>query len=163
MNKREEKLVLENALLKEKVIHLQDQLATYRHDSLTGFKMRTDFENRFREYFLDNHEFYLTLVDINGLHNINHTKGYLEGDSIIKKVASYLIDNVDGCLFRIGGDEFAILSINIPECEESESFVHATVYSKEYISSREMFKGADERLKDIKEAFYHRTGNERRT
>lgn len=163
VTKKDSKLALENALLKEKIQHLKDQLATYRYDNLTGFKLRKDFNDKFFDYFSQNHKFHLTIIDINGLHRVNKNMSYLDGDNLIRKVANYLVENCDGCLFRIGGDEFAILSINPPICEENPNFVYGTECSTKFNSSREMFNAVDKALKLKKESYYLESGNERRT
>jgi len=161
MTKTEEILRLEVAVLTEKILHMEDQLNTYRYDALTGLKLRKDFNDRFNQYFNEN-AFYLTIVDINGLHNMNRDLGYLAGDDLIKRVSRYLIDKCEGCIFRIGGDEFAILSIHKPECDENNDFVYNTVHNKDYKTTREMFTECDKGLKPQKDAFYEITGLERR-
>ncbi|MGN0595745.1 MAG: GGDEF domain-containing protein [Ruminiclostridium sp.] len=46
-------------------------------------------------------------VDVNGLHELNNTKGHDAGDEMLKAVANELHDNFeDSDLYRIGGDEF---------------------------------------------------------
>jgi len=157
-----EELALENKLLKEKIKHLEAELNSYRYDFLTGFKLSKDFNDLFNKYKLNNRNFYLTLVDINGLHFVNEQQGYLAGNSLIKRVARYLVDNFDGCIFRIGGDEFAILSANKPTVPATDDFVYASTYSKDFKNTREMFKGTDKLIKKAKNELYIKTGKERR-
>ena len=51
---------------------------------------------------------------------INDTKGHLAGDEVLKKVAKILLDifpEPKYRVFRIGGDEFSVLSDNVSENE----------------------------------------------
>ena len=73
-----------------------------------------------------------------------------------------MTDNFDGCIFRIGGDEFAILSVDRPKVKETDDFVYASVYSRDFNTTQEMFKGANKLIKKAKNEFYLRTNKERR-
>lgn len=167
MTETKDILAIENALLKKKILKLEGEVNKYRYDALTGLRLRKDFDESlgdcFSKFRLEEENFYLSIIDVNGLHHINKTEGYLAGDTMIQKVATNIIDNCpEGQLFRIGGDEFAILSHSKPDCINDNDFVFATVVSKEYKTPREMFQGVDKKLKVVKEKFYIRTGKDRR-
>lgn len=90
-------------------------------DMMTACGNRAAFENRLRssiESRKRNERVCLAIVDVNGLKYINDTRGHLDGDAIIKGTASCLQKAFAGMgeVFRIGGDEFAVLLRN---CEES--------------------------------------------
>ncbi|MFY9488168.1 MAG: diguanylate cyclase [Solirubrobacterales bacterium] len=53
----------------------------------------------------------LILVDIHDFKNVNTRLGHLGGDELLRRVATALRDAVgdDGAVYRIGGDEFAVL------------------------------------------------------
>lgn len=52
-------------------------------------------------------------IDVNGLHDINNKYGHKMGDQLLKKVASTLLDEfLFNEVYRIGGDEFVVISEN---------------------------------------------------
>jgi len=79
---------------------------------------RIDFEEQFKKFYLDfntsKKDFTFGLLDINNLHALNRDHGYEAGDNLIKLVSEELKKvYTDSLLYRIGGDEFAILCRNI--------------------------------------------------
>ena len=88
--------------------HISELKYIGTHDSLTGVYNRTSFVQELER--LDNQNsknFGLVLTDINGLKLINDTFGHKQGDLLLITVAN-LLKNI-GEVYRIGGDEFAIL------------------------------------------------------
>jgi GGDEF domain-containing protein len=134
----------------------------YRHDSLTGLKIRRDFEIKFTEFFTSGEDFFLTLVDVNGLHALNRDENYAAGDRLIKYVAAKFIDVSEGMVYRIGGDEFASISFHAPIPCFDKTFTSTSVWSKDFNSSAEMFNGADSQVIELKEKFYCDNKIERR-
>ena len=56
-------------------------------------------------------------MDINGLRNINATKGYHSGDRVLIRIAA-LIKSVFGVnSFRVGSDEFVSLALNMDKAD----------------------------------------------
>jgi diguanylate cyclase (GGDEF)-like protein/PAS domain S-box-containing protein len=95
------------------------------HDSLTGVYNRSYFDSEF--ICLQSGMLMpvsIIVIDIDGLKQINDTKGHDAGDFLIKNVARVLKEAVrgDDLLARIGGDEFSIL---LPETDEHGA--HAVV------------------------------------
>ena len=76
-------------------------------DALTGLQNR----NRY-EYFCNGLEqgtdgLICIYIDVNGLHDLNNSKGHLAGDTMLKFVASTLMNEFGPeNTYRIGGDEF---------------------------------------------------------
>ena len=153
----------ENLQLKLKLERAEELLNLYRHDSMTGLKMRRDFEARFTEFFESGIEFYLTIVDVNGLHNLNRDEDMDAGDRLIKSVASKFMNLSNGIVYRIGGDEFAGLSLEEPSCPSDDpTFVCAWVSNKTFKSERSMFKSCDRKLIQGKEDYYKSSNHNRR-
>jgi diguanylate cyclase (GGDEF)-like protein len=95
---------------------LEDKIDYYRYDDLTTLMLRKDHNTILKAALrnLSNNDipFVYANLDINGLHEINRSPdhGYVVGDSYIKSVADDLITRFPNCdIFRIGGDEFAII------------------------------------------------------
>ncbi len=82
-----------------------------RHDSVTGLLNRNAFE-----MFIDSNdmlkEYTLIIADIDGLKFINDAFGHIRGDDAIKFVGHQLDAEFrrNSTIYRIGGDEFAIIS-----------------------------------------------------
>jgi diguanylate cyclase (GGDEF)-like protein len=84
-----------------------------RTDGLTGLGNRIAFDQTMAdlETSLDK-EVGLFLIDVNGLKELNDTRGHEAGDALLRTVASRLqncLKELPGSLYRIGGDEFTIL------------------------------------------------------
>jgi len=147
----------------EKEIHEKDStIRKYKYDYLTNFMGRADFQERLSEFWYEyetfNHHFILAIIDINGLHDINRTKGYDAGDEMIIDV-SLSIKSLfeDSNLFRIGGDEFAILKRGsyIDSFDERLQKIpnvtaKATLSIMKFSSGSSMFKYLDEIVTDLK-------------
>jgi len=104
----------------------------------------------------------IILFDVDNFKIINDTKGHLEGDTVLKHVAKNLLEIFHDSrykVFRIGGDEFSVLSEGVYEEEiverlialkklfESEGDIRLSKgYSIFKDNSEEAFKCADEML-----------------
>lgn len=82
------------------------------HDVLTGLRNRRAFEERLKEKEEKQEPIYYVVADINNLKIINDIYGHLEGDEAIQENARFLKSYENGIFraYRIGGDEFALLS-----------------------------------------------------
>lgn len=84
-------------------------------DSLTGVKNKhayVDLESQINERIRSGEEdsFAVVICDVNGLKKVNDTRGHKAGDMVIKKACSVICEIFgDGEVFRIGGDEFAVV------------------------------------------------------
>ncbi len=85
-------------------------------DSMTGVRNKhaySEYENHL-DYRLHSgelgNEIAVLVCDVNGLKHVNDTKGHAAGDQLIKDAAALLCEHfVHGAVFRIGGDEFAVI------------------------------------------------------
>lgn len=101
-------------------------------DGLTGLSNRTAFE-KFEEK-LDNDiqngkaKFSLIIIDLNFLKKMNDTYGHDKGDIALKILADDIRAMFTGCkCFRIGGDEFAVISYG--KNVDTLSFLFTTIGS----------------------------------
>lgn len=114
-------------LLENEVTTLSD--ISYK-DQLTGLENRRSYELKIESIKNSNVESNITFfaLDINGLKATNDTYGHAVGDELIKESGN-LIQSVFssiGNVYRIGGDEFAVLIIGQVNVEELEkTFVNA--------------------------------------
>ena len=89
-------------------------------DILTEVYNRTYFEEKARKIFKQEHlPIGVIMGDTNGLKIVNDTLGHEEGDELLKLTTKVLKDacNENELIFRIGGDEFAIIIPNVKEHE----------------------------------------------
>ncbi|WP_158282298.1 sensor domain-containing diguanylate cyclase [Salipaludibacillus keqinensis] len=91
------------------------------HDELTGLSNRYAFRDRV-SYLnnLSDSSVGLLVCDMNNLKNINDTHGHVAGDQSIQHTAEYLITQLNEenqHVYRIGGDEFVIITTDISETD----------------------------------------------
>lgn len=86
-------------------------------DSLTGLYNRRKFLEMI-DYIYGNEvdSYYLFLIDLDDLRDLNNIYGHIKGDKYLKKLGEILNRYSEGVFFRIGGDEFA----GLVNGEESE-------------------------------------------
>lgn len=111
-------------------------------DDLTGIYNRTAYSRHADEIEkLDTTKGYaIVLFDVDDFKEINDTKGHLEGDSVLKHVAKTLVSVFSShkyTVYRIGGDEFAVIAESITEKQLIASMIKL---------SRVMEKNGDVRL-----------------
>jgi len=93
---------------------LQEEVDKYKYDDLTGLELRKDHNEKLKHMFKMftkyNDNFSYALLDIDGLHDVNRNEDYQMGDVYIKTVVSDLKTHFPNFnIYRIGGDEFAII------------------------------------------------------
>jgi diguanylate cyclase (GGDEF)-like protein len=99
----------------EEVARLHDAHALAERDALTGLYHRHRFEEDLQRAFAqaqrNNHNLTLLYFDLDDLKDINDIHGHAVGDKILKGIAQTLTLQArrNESLYRIGGDEFAIL------------------------------------------------------
>ena len=81
------------------------------HDSLTKLLNRTAFDMKISTISADNLS--VIFFDINNLKKTNDTYGHEFGNKLITATASKLAELFPECVYRIGGDEFIVLTEGI--------------------------------------------------
>lgn len=81
-------------------------------DTLTGLKNKNSYTVDLHNIEMGNQERYgVITIDLNGLKEINDTRGHQAGDLYIQRAAKILREALEGTgciIYRIGGDEFAV-------------------------------------------------------
>ncbi len=111
-------------------------------DSLTGLYNRFHYEAAASQLFQKNARscspFSLMLLDLNRFKNVNDTHGHATGDSVLVVFAKVLQESVRDTdqVFRIGGDEFAILLNDSDEhvIGAVEKRIHPRVSESEFMA-----------------------------
>jgi len=88
------------------------------YDPLTGINSRTKFEEDKKQIWSNlkiKDTMVISIIDVNDLKVVNDTYGHIMGDSLIKIVANEIktIFSSHSNCYRIGGDEFCIISTGI--------------------------------------------------
>lgn len=92
-------------------------------DNATGVRNKNSFEKQMsaleKKYQNKQLSIGFVICDLNGLKLINDNYGHAEGDKLIKAAAKVLLENLQNAynVYRIGGDEFAVIYI-FPNDEE---------------------------------------------
>ena len=91
-----------------------------RTDALTGLYNRYQFDNMVRELVTCEHvPLGVLLFDLNDLKIQNDHHGHAAGDGLLKTTAT-ILKNHSQNVYRIGGDEFAIIESHL-SCDEMEA------------------------------------------
>ena len=148
-------------------------------DLLTGAKNRNCFERKRGQYIERCRESVICVfVDVNGLHELNDTKGHEAGDIMLKTVAGIVMDYFpQKDTYRIGGDEFVCISMDagrdavrsriaeiirrVGEAGYSVS-VGAALQVKEEAEMDSLVKEAELYMYKEKRKYYETSGNDRR-
>ena len=147
-------------------------------DMLTGLCNRNSFERNLKEYSAQGGELCCIYADVDGLHDMNNTKGHEAGDKMLQFVGNALqIVFGEKNTFRIGGDEFvALVSIeNEDIIQQKISHVENTVKENGYHISvgysvgscskteiNELINRAEKQMYDAKALYYRQKGIDRR-
>lgn len=83
-------------------------------DQLTGLHNRNSYEWHFNDYPLRCREgLGCVYIDVNGLHELNDTKGHKAGDIMLQTIAGFVRDLFGKRdTYRIGGDEFLAYTVD---------------------------------------------------
>lgn len=97
-------------------------------DALTGVYNRNAYNMHISEFkrLEINHTMGIILFDVDNFKCINDSKGHLAGDDVLIYVANSLkrvFPNPKNNVYRIGGDEFAVISRNTNETEIIDSLI----------------------------------------
>ena len=104
----------------------EDLIRTAFTDQLTGLGNRGGFARSLEELWEQDAPVTMAFIDIDNLKHCNDVFGHDEGNRYILQVSLYLklYMKVDEAAFRIGGDEFAILSTIATEDDLAERLKH---------------------------------------
>lgn len=144
-------------------------------DLNTQIPNRNAYENHMNEYPLRcSNTLSCVYVDVNGLHELNNTKGHNAGDVMLKTVAQEMVRQFGiKDSYRIGGDEFVAFVVDEPPraVRERMSQLVANVEANGYsvavgcatcsaggIQLEALIKQAESRMYDDKEEHYRRRG-----
>lgn len=98
-------------------------------DSLTSLKNRRSFTER--SELLKDKLYYMLLFDIDNFKSLNDTYGHEFGDTVLATIGKLLkeIDSKYSLAYRIGGEEFAVIFVNIDEnfAKESSEFIRRAI------------------------------------
>ncbi len=83
-------------------------------DTLTSLYNRNKFNHDIEEYHKKHiDDIGVAYFDINGLKEVNDTKGHEAGDTLIKSAATGINSVFIGDTYRIGGDEFVVITCHV--------------------------------------------------
>ena len=110
------------------VMFITEQYNKIRTDNLTKlhnrYGMDEEIHEQLQQYARDkNDSFCIVSCDLNNFKHINDTWGHLEGDRALILISSVLLKvskQYDSEVFRIGGDEFVIITDTVDEAIISE-------------------------------------------
>lgn len=111
---------IQNVLYERELIRMSER------DLLTGVHNRNSYEKMLSQYTSRCEKTLGCIyVDMDGLHNLNNSKGHAAGDALLKCVAAAIQKEFgDADTFRIGGDEFIAFAIDMPEEEVRKKAAH---------------------------------------
>ena len=99
----------------------------------------------------------IALIDLDGLHELNRTQGYEKGDEFIINVVKQIKElmkesNVEGDIYRIGGDEFIIIyePYDVINFEKIKNITYSVGYFHEKLSFKEAIKQLDSNIIELK-------------
>jgi len=98
-----------------------------KYDPITGIKNRFAYEIDLKKY-KNNENVAVVMFDLNNLKLINDKKGHCNGDKVINASARIIKDSFKGVgvPYRIGGDEFCVICINVSKNLIDESLSQLT-------------------------------------
>ena len=122
LQQRERELMTSNEELKERNRQLMEARALAATDALTGLSNHRAFHEAIRRevYTVDLHGGTVSVVmlDLDGFKAVNDALGHLEGDKVLRECAAAFTQVVRReCVYRYGGDEFAVILTGVGEEE----------------------------------------------
>ncbi|MGN1416339.1 MAG: GGDEF domain-containing protein [Oscillospiraceae bacterium] len=166
-------------ILKSTGKELDEKQKLAERDLLTGLLNRNSYERNLYRY-ADSCEDALTCIymDVNGLHELNNTKGHAEGDKMLRTVADAVHDRFgDRDAYRIGGDEFVafvrdgeheqigrmISEINDEMAEHGYHVSIGVCRCEKPIDTDSLIKSAESIMYDEKKRYYEQKGEDMRS
>lgn len=157
-----------NHIIKHNLLSELEELSL--NDTLTGLYNRNYYNNYVNKFVIEtNNKIGIIFCDINGLKLKNDKYGHDAGDRFIKDTAIFLINNLDGIIFRIGGDEFICFFENIEQDKfnnivlelknnivksEDISLSIGAVWEENFTDIQKIIAISDQKMYDDKNDFY---------
>ncbi|ASV85049.1 diguanylate cyclase domain protein [Ochrobactrum quorumnocens] len=119
--------ITDQKALFDRIIYLAE------YDQMTGLANKSQFHLKLTsalEYAaIDSKSGFLLLIDLDGFKSINDDYGHLAGDACIKTMGERLsaINHTGNSIFRIGGDEFAVIAPSSYDKEEAEKLAQIII------------------------------------
>ncbi len=150
------------------------------HDELTGFRNRRALYRDIYELEKENdarrRPLGIVYLDVNGLKEVNDREGHDAGDKLLLNAATIMKRNFNNAYFyRVGGDEFIILSHEYDEASFEDSLyrlkeswtegVSASVGHIWILETKDIDKNiayADQKMYQEKNLYYQQKGHDRR-
>ena len=97
-------------------------------DLNVGLKNRNAYESQMHDYPMHcSSTLSCVYLDVNGLHELNNTRGHAAGDEMLKTVAAKVRDIFgEEYSYRVGGDEFVAFAMD-KSAEEMSALIHKLV------------------------------------
>lgn len=154
------------------------------HDVMTGLRNRRAYSETIEAFLKKAPEDCCVLMaDVNGLKEVNDTRGHKAGDELLIGTADCLRRAFEGDdrIFRIGGDEFCVIAEVSPETMERDiatferltaewrgnhidrlSVACGMACSRDHQAIEDLVREADQRMYECKERYYMMSGKDRR-
>ena len=163
----------------QRILYGQRVVIMSEIDMLTGVRNRNSYEQNLSIYpSLCKKNLSCIFADLNGLHELNNTKGHEAGDKMLQFVAEKLVEQFGkNNTYRIGGDEFVSFVIDgcadeiqkkinmvVRSAKEQEYYV-SIGYDTGFCSDMDMgslINTAEMRMYAAKKQFYQQKGMDRR-
>lgn len=146
-------------------------------DALTGLYNRNKYEEDLpKVQGCYEHSLACVYIDVNGLHELNNTKGHEAGDRMLKTVSRKIRDRFgEEYAYRIGGDEFVVFVPDQPEevsgrlaeerigfLKEDGYYISVGIAWEENGAVDGLIKTAERKMYIEKKKFYEQAVNDRR-
>nr|WP_243426738.1 GGDEF domain-containing protein [Faecalicatena fissicatena] len=146
-------------------------------DALTGLYNRNKYEEDLpKVQGCYEHSLACVYIDVNGLHELNNTKGHEAGDMMLKTVSRKIRDRFgEEYAYRIGGDEFVVFVPDQPEevsgrlaeeligfLKEDGYYISVGIAWEENGAVDGLIKTAERKMYIEKKKFYEQAVNDRR-
>lgn len=163
----------------QRILYGQKVVIMSEIDMLTGVRNRNSYEQNLDIYpSVCKNNLSCIFADLNGLHELNNTKGHEAGDKMLRFVAEKMEEQFGkNNTYRIGGDEFVSFVIDgntddiqkkidmIVESAKERKYYVSVGYDTEFCADMDMgtlINSAEMRMYEAKKQFYQQKGLERR-
>ncbi|MCH5164557.1 MAG: GGDEF domain-containing protein [Clostridiales bacterium] len=156
----------------------QELVDSMHHDALTNLYNRFKYNEDIEAYAKSSDPLFTCMyIDVNGLHELNNTLGHQKGDEMLCCIADTLRQYYpDKNVYRIGGDEFVVMSTELTKREVELAIVkvrrdllkHNYEISVGIASGacgdkvEKIIAAAEHEMRNDKAAYYQRHGDRRK-